>query len=476
MIEPLRPSQEAFLAWAADRFGMLLDGGMGVGKTRCAIEFMRRADIRVALIMAPVSVLPAWESQLHKYDDAVEVILHRKGTISDRCAAIDMHLRACLVAQRRCVILCNYEMSSSNAFGTLVGSRRWPLLVLDESHRIKSPQGKTARMWAKARRRVDRVLAMTGTPMPHSPLDIYAQMRVIAPETLGSSYVMFRARYAIMGGFEGHEVIGFKHLEDLRQRISVVTYQIPRSVLALDKPTDIEMPVELSTKEWKAYRSMEKDLIARVDSGEVVAANALTKLLRLQQITSGCVPVDDGEGDVVQERLGDSKEVALRELLDALPADEPVVVFCRFKADLAAVHRAAAEAEEPRTSLELSGSRHELERWQQGEATILAVQVQSGSIGIDLTRACVGAFFSTSWSLGEFDQARCRIDRPPQARPVSYYHLIATPPDALPMETIDRKVQRALVARRDVITAVLSDLKAQREVPDMMADGRKVRP
>jgi SNF2 family DNA or RNA helicase len=471
-VEPLRQSQKDFLEWARGRYGILLDGGMGVGKTRCAIEFARGEDSRLTLVIAPVSVLPAWEMQLGRYDSEVSVILHRKGSVARRCEAIDLHLRACLAAGRRAFILCNYEMSVSPFFRTLVLSRRWPLVILDESHRIKSPRGVTAKLWAQVRARAERVLAMTGTPMPHSPLDIFAQLRAVAPEVLGRNYVMFRSRFAIMGGFEGKEVVGFKNLELLRERMATCTYQIPRSVLSLDKPTDIEIPVELSETEWRAYRSMERALVVKIESGEVTAKNALTKLLRLQQITSGHLPLDDGHGEVRVETIGDAKRKALSDLLDSFAPDEPVVVFCRFRADLDAVHAAASE--NGLDSHELSGSRNELAQWQGGSGTVLAVQVQSGSVGIDLTRACIGVFYSTSWSLGEYDQARCRIDRPPQNRPVLFYHLIAQAADGLAIGTIDRQVQDALNSRREVVEAVMQALSEHRAVPDMTADGKPI--
>lgn len=460
-VEALRPSQVEFLEWATPRNGALLDGGMGVGKTRCAFELRQRKGAMAMLVKAPKSVLPAWCTQAEKYDPDLVVIAPRRGTVARRAEEAAAQLRAAASMGRPACVLINYEASIATAWSKFELACKWDLVVLDEVHRIKKPTGVTTRQCSKLRKRSGCMLGMTGTLMPHSPLDCFAPTRAVSPETFGLSWVAFRSRYGIMGGFEGHEIIGYRNLDEMRARLATVTFQIPRSILGLAVPTDVDLPVEMSSRALRAYADLERDLVARIDSGEITASNALVKLLRLQQITGGCVPVDDG-GHIEPLRIDDAKEIALREaVLDSLPADEPVVVFARFRSDLDAVHRAAAAcAGGPRASLELSGSRRELERWQAGEAPILAVQTQSGSVGIDLTRACIAVFYSTSWSLGEFDQARARIDRPPQARPVSFYHLIAT-------DTVDVVVRKALDRRRDVVETVMADLRARRATPDI---------
>ena len=104
-----------------------------------------------------------------------------------------------------------------------------------------------------------------------------------------------------------------------------------------------------------------------------------------------------------------------------------------------------------RESLELSGRKRELEDWQNGKAPILAVQIQAGGSGIDLTRAAYCVYLSTGFSLGDYEQSLARVHRPGQDRTVFYYHLIAK-------DTVDVQVFHALRARKDAVEAVLADL------------------
>jgi SNF2 family DNA or RNA helicase len=105
---------------------------------------------------------------------------------------------------------------------------------------------------------------------------------------------------------------------------------------------------------------------------------------------------------------------------------------------------------------EVSGERKDLERWQRGDATILGVQIQSGGVGIDCSRACYAFYYSLTFSLGDYEQSLARLRRPGQTRCVRYYHLVAT-------GTVDEQVYAALRARRNVIEAVLQNLSPRGE-------------
>ena len=328
-------------------------------------------------------------------------------------------------------------------------------LLVHNSHRCKAPGGKQSMYLSRLRDRATRRLCLTGTPMPHSPLDAYAQYRFLDPGIFGTSFTAFRARYAIMGGFENHQVVALTNQEELTKKFYSIAYRVTADeVLDLPPVQHITQPVKLSREELRVYAALEHDLIAEVKAGVVTVANALVKILRLQQATSGYSRLDaePGEARGREVRIGDSKERTLADLLDSLPGSEPVVVFARFHHDLDAVAR-ICEAQSRRFG-ELSGRHNELMDWQMGRLDVLGVQIQSGGVGIDLTRACYAVYYSVGYSLGEYEQSLARLCRPGQERPVRYYHLVAT-------GTVDETVRQALEAKRDVVEAVLANLPLQ---------------
>src|SRR3546814_8521015 len=55
------------------------------------------------------------------------------------------------------------------------------VVVIDESHRIKSPSANVSRTAARLTRLAPRRLILTGTVMPHIPMDVWAQWRLLEP-------------------------------------------------------------------------------------------------------------------------------------------------------------------------------------------------------------------------------------------------------------------------------------------------------
>jgi SNF2 family DNA or RNA helicase len=202
----------------------------------------------------------------------------------------------------------------------------------------------------------------------------------------------------------------------------------------------------LSKKERAIYNEMKNDLVTAIGNGVVTASNALVKLLRLQQIVQGTVADENG----VEHNVGDSKENLLDEVLSEIDKSEPIVVFCLYISDLMRVKRKAEES--GRKCALLRGGVNQLESWQKGEADVLAVQIQSGGTGIDLTRARYCILMCGTYNYGNYEQALARLHRPGQERPVTYVHLMAK-------DTIDDIVDDAQRQKANVINNVMAGLK-----------------
>ena len=176
-------------------------------------------------------------------------------------------------------------------------------------------------------------------------------------------------------------------------------------------------------------------------------------MIRLQQIVNGIVTDDDGNRTVVS----DGKMKALVELFDEIPPEEPIVVFGRFHTDLDQIAEAAAQAK--RTSTELSGRVHtptELERWQDGAKNVLAVQIQAGGVGINLTRARHAVWFTMPYSVAEYTQAEARLVRPGQERSVTFVRLLC---EVQGIPSIDHMTAQAMDQRRNALDEIMAHLE-----------------
>jgi SNF2 family DNA or RNA helicase len=359
--------------------------------------------------------------------------------------------------QDNIAVITNYDAVYRPGLASPVESVKWDVIILDESHRIKSPMGRASKwLAALARKNPDaRLLCLTGTPLPHSPLDAWAQFRFLNPAVFGASFVRFRARYARCDRMFPSKVREWLNQSELTAKIDSHSWRVTADEV-LDLPDSLHetIPVTLSTATARVYGEIASNMTTEIEAGTITAANALTRLLRLQQCTSGYGRLDGIAGPPVLIDGVPSKRLALMDWLEDIHVTEPVVVFCRFRCDLDEVAAAARELGRPYS--ELSGEANDLANWQNGNTTILGVQLQSGGVGIDLTRAAYAVYYSMGFSLGDYTQSLARLRRPGQTRCVRYYHLVAG-------GTVDEQVYTALKERRDVVDAVLEKLSPRKE-------------
>jgi SNF2 family DNA or RNA helicase len=374
--------------------------------------------------------------------------------------------------QASVVVVANYESTRSQAIYAELRDGGWDLLICDESHRLKSPTGADSRhVWMIAEA-IPRRLALTGTPMPHSPLDAFAQARVVDPAVLGTAVTPFKSRFAILGGYGGKEIVGWRNVEVLAEKLAQLTYSVGDDVLDLPPLHHVDVDVTLSPPEVKAYRDMAAEGVihlletgADVDPGTVTASTILAEMIRLAQITGGATGgVRDALDGTTRDEvtvLGTAKQDRLAELAsdDGVSPTAPMVVFCRFRHSLDAVEAVAAELGVPYG--ELSGRRRDgiddNARATEGLA-LIGVQYQSGGVGIDLTRASRVVCFDQTWSLGEFDQAMKRAHRPGQDRPVTVWHLLAGYTASRSnawCTTIDHRIAKAIKERRNFVGTIM---------------------
>lgn len=440
-------------AWNLNAVMLALD--MGTGKSKVTVDLVINKQWQRVLILCPKSVVQVWPAEFTRHGGLpVGSLALDDGTMHTRAKKLADFLALQQVKRQPAVVILNYDAAWRPGMSDVLLKQGWDAVICDESHRIKAPGGKAAMFVSRLGDKVPHRICLTGTPMPHSPLDCYAQYRFLDKGIFGTSFTAFRSRYAKMGGYQNHQVLGYENQDDLNQKFYSIAYRVKsEDVQSLPEAVDVERPVILSKYAMGLYATLKKEFVVGVADGTVTASNALTRLLRLQQIGSGWARQDRNietgdDGQLLQ--VDTAKQDALADLMEDLKDEEPIVVFCRFHHDLDAVHTVATAL--GRASLELSGRRNELQAWQSGEAPVLAVQIQSGGVGINLVRSRYCVFYSLGFSLGEYLQARKRTHRPGQTSNVTYYHIIAK-------GTVDEQVYKALEARQDVVESVLKGTK-----------------
>lgn len=357
------------------------------------------------------------------------------------------------------------------------------LVVIDEMHKIKSVSSNASRLAGRIGSRVERRIGLTGTVIPHSPLDVYGQWRFLDPRAFGrvqpngerrvATFKHFKEDYAEMGGYMGHEVVGFKNLDRLEEimgeRSSVA---IKEECLDLPDAVDTVLPVALSPKELKAYEDMRTKLQVefreeddmREDAGggggeAATAASRLVRMTRLRQITAGHLPDDEGK---VRE-IGRSKAKTIASLIhDTLEDEKRIVVFGTFTRELAALEEEIADKRT--TVLRIDGSTKPGDRLTMRQRfgsddparLVIVAQIKTLSVAVnELVTARNAIFASLPWQRDDIVQARDRLNRLGQKSATTFWYALAP-------NTVDDLVFQAYQDRTDLEKTLMNHIYADR--------------
>ena len=437
---------------------------MGSGKSRVAIGIMDwlvdATGARSFLVVGPWSAVGyVWPAEISKHGaTAYQVVVGSVDEpVSDRVRRFEVAMRR---ARYPVVVLVNYEAVLAHAFYEWAMEREWDLIIADESHRIKAADGKRSRAMFRLAQQARYRLALTGTPLHHRPVDIWAQYRFLDPGCFFESYPEFEQRYGAFRVQDG-EIRPAHAAQEFTRRMRLIGFTARTVDLQVPPVQFLRRYTALGAEARRIYEELEHQLVADIGAGTVTANNLLTRLIKLQEVTSGFV-VDDMSREHVVDR---AKEELLADVLEDLPPDEPVVVFGLFRHDHARIRAVADRMGIPVS--EVTGSTKSLDDWYAGRTRLLIVAPRVGSEALDLSRARYAIAYSLGFSAGDFAQAVARLARPSQTRPVVWIHLLV-------QDTVDTMKLRYLEDRREVVEALLAEYqqRAARHVPP---GGRVVR-
>lgn len=381
------------------------------------------------------------------------------------------------LASRNPICRCHWETkcpdkrtrSITLADAVVEGIRRYnpDLVVVDESHKIKLVTGNASRVMARVGEFVNRRVILTGTVMPHSPLDVFAQWRFLQPYAFGTkladgtvkkaTFGNFKSRYAQLGGWMGKEVIGFQFLDEM-QRIMSENAIVARKEDSLDLPpvTEIVVPVHLSATEKRAYKNLADNLYVDLPTGRVTIDNWLTQSMRLRQITSGHMPDDNG----VMQFLGKSKVNVIKSIVhDTLTAEKRIVIFCNFTEEINMLCKELAK--QGTEVLRITGGTSTAERMAMRKRfgsddparLVMVTQVKTMSLAVnELVTSAHAIFGSLSRQRDDLIQAIDRINRMGQTRPMTVWFALAP-------GTVDEVILKSHKDRTSLEAAMLDHIK-----------------
>lgn len=438
----LRPYQREGFAWLAflwrHGLGGILADDMGLGKTLQALAVVchaREAEPHAPpfLIVAPSSVVPNWAAEAARFAPGLRVVAVTD-TLRGRSLEEVVH-GADLVVTSATLFRLDTEAYAG---------REWSGLLLDEAQFAKNHQSK---VYQCARRTPARFrLAITGTPMENTLMELWSLLSITAPG-LFPSPTRFREDWvrpiersaAPPDGPSGAEL-----LARLRRRVRPLMLRRTKELVAAELPEKSEQTVwvDLDPAHRRLYqRHLQRErqkvlgLVADVDRHRFTILRSLTLLRRLS--------LHPGLVDPEHESAGAAKlEVLVEELREVVAGGHRALVFSQFTGFLAHVRSRLERAGIGYAYLD--GSTRDRGRvvrgFTEGADPVFLISLKAGGTGLNLTEADYCFLLDPWWNPAVEAQAIDRAHRIGQTRPVIVRRLIAR-------DTIEEKV-RALAERK----------------------------
>lgn len=410
------PHQQAAIERLRESRGkQLLNLCPGAGKTLTAITYLKEIGAKNVLILAPASVTSVWADECEKWSAPTPVIFY--GTPKERKALL-------AVFDRKDIhywTVCGYEMFLREYKN--LSKVKWDALILDESHRAKSPTAKVTKAIRAVAASINVRILLSGTPLKNHWGDLFTQAETVSPGCLGGNWYAFRNRYAIMPIPNIPMIKGWRDVEDIQKRIKPHVFTIDKEEIQKNLPpmTMTNIKVELSPEEKKQYALIRDEMMLDEDTNIV---NALAQLTKLRQCANGTLTEKS------------SKLGAIRDVLESLE-DQRVLIFTEY-ATFAGLLGRELRAPVIQGSVGADERKEIIEQWRRGGTVLIGTSAMA--TGLNLQDASYVVQADLPWTKAEEEQRIGRAWRTGQKNPVTVYNIMAEGTvDWMIRKAIDRK-------------------------------------
>ena len=280
-----------------------------------------------------------------------------------------------------------------------------PMVIVDESLKIKNADAKRTRRLLEVGRRAQWKLVLNGTPVSRNLLDMWPQMEFLSPKILGMSLTEYKNTFTKWTkvtkrigcrSYSREFVTGMENVDYLHSLIRHYVYECDLH-LNISQMWH-EVPYTITDESREAYNDIKEDYL-RDENLEWRNNNIFLAMTTEMQMAY---------------TIDESKMEAVAGLLQTLPQDQ-TIIFCRFI-------KAQDECRK---------------RWPK----VQVLSMQKEALGLNLQQYRHTVFFDRVWDYALMLQASRRTFRTGQEQDCHYYELTAdTGLDRLMRNNINKKV------------------------------------
>jgi len=444
----LRPYQRRgldFLAYLGRyAFGGILADDMGLGKTLQILSYVERERLRrgsaPTLIVCPTSVTHTWVSEAARFVPELRVTLLTAGAgreaIYNEADSYDLLVTSYALARR--------DAESLNKLS-------FRAIVLDEAQQIKNPQAKVSVVLKGIHS--EQRLALTGTPIENSVLDLWSIVDFVMPGLLGNEG-HFRTTFETPIMRDGDA----EKQQRLAKRVQPFMIRRLKTQVAADLPSRTEQTIEceMTASQKKAYRETvmraRRDILREVDERGIARAqlSILAALTKLRQICNH--PGLIGEHWREDEEASGKFQAFLELLESIIESGHRVLVFSSFT-EMLSIMRDALDARHTRYSYLDGATKNRskvLDDFRNDDGPpVFLMSLKAGGVGLTVTEADYVVLYDPWWNPAIERQAIDRTHRIGQTKPVTAYRLVT-------LGSVEEKIQALQQRKQALADSVVS--------------------
>ncbi len=453
----LRSYQKSGLSWLwflhSYQLGGCLADDMGLGKTVQTLALLAKArevkQMQRALVVCPVSTLGNWQREVQSFTPHFSVCIHAGAHRARSCASLEPFD----------IILVGYATMRRDV--EMFRDLQLDYLILDEAQAIKNP--KTKRRKAAVSIRAAHRLALTGTPIENSTVELWSLFDFLMPGILGSR-TKFIDTYGSDIEFEsmlGRPEKGSPNCGSsanaLRRLIRPLLLRRTKAAVAPELPQRKELLLyaEAGRRQARVYESLREKYAKEVDDllacgkGYIAAIKILEAMLRLRQAAILPSLVDPDFASVAGAKI----DLLYDRLLELREEGNKALVFSQFTGVLDEVCLRLSKIGMQMFRLDGSTPQKKRDRqiaeFQREEsAAVFLISLKAGGLGINLTAADYVFILDPWWNPAVEDQAIDRAHRIGREGVVIAYRIITK-------GTIEEKIIRLQEKKRRIADSLI---------------------
>jgi len=382
---------------------------MGLGKSVATLmaiqQLIDNFEVGHVLVIAPLRVArKVWTDELatweHLRDFEVQKII---GTEKQRLKALRTPAEIHLI-NRENVTWLREQMIQDKKW-----IKRWPwdMCVVDESSSFSYRSSERWKSLRMMRSRIERMVQLTGTPDTRSLLGLWAQMHLLDDgERLGFSEKEFHQRWFIAPSrYEVGNRFVPKHFarKQIAQRVSDIVMSLrAEDYLDIKRPDMNYVRVDMTNKEKKVYKELERERILHFEDDIVRAVNSGVLANKLLQICNGFVFTENPKFESLHEHKVD----ALKETLEGLTG--PVMIAYNYIPDRIRIIRTLKKH---KINFRLLKTEQDENDWNGGKIDVLLFHPKSAGHGCNIHKSGSNnlIWFGLVWSLEQYMQVNARL-------------------------------------------------------------------